>query len=210
MTMDLVWILVLIAIAVFARRNRNPYLTNRIGGLSRKLIMVVLAILAIRVLVNRNDDRPKEVAKVDETTMEELSEATTVEETEATTEETTVVLTLEDKIKSVYGDDYVSHTVEEGSIVVFTKGSVGWSGSSTYNYLDGKVVELLETIQDEDYIDLMVITNADAIDQYGNDTEKLLYQVSIEKSEADKINFDNFKGSMLKNIARSRYIDEEL
>lgn len=208
--MDLVWILVLIAIAVFARRNRNSYRSSRIGGLSQKLLMVVLAILAIRVLVNRNDDRPKEVAKVDETTMEELSEETTVEETEATTEETTVVLSLENKIKSVYGDDYKSHEVIDGSIVVFTKGSVGWSSSSTYNYLDGKVVELLETIQDEDYIDLMVIANADAIDQYGNDTEKLLYQVSIEKSEADKINFDNFKGSMLKNVARSRYIDEEL
>lgn len=92
--MDLVWILVLIAIAVFARRNRNPYRTNRIGGLSQKLLMVVLAILAIRVLVNRNDERPKQVAKVDETTVEEITEATTAEETEATTEETT-----EDKTK---------------------------------------------------------------------------------------------------------------
>lgn len=92
--MDLVWVLVLIAIAVFARRNRNPYRTNRIGGLSQKLLMVVLAILAIRVLVNRNDEKPKQVAQVDETTVEEVSEATTVEETEATTEETT-----EDKTK---------------------------------------------------------------------------------------------------------------
>lgn len=208
--MDLIWILVLIGIAVFARRNRNPYQSSRIGGLFQKLLMVVLAILAIRVLVNRNDERPKQVAKVDETTVEEISEATTVEEAEATTEETTVILTLEDKIKSVYGDDYKSHEVIDGSIVVFTKGIVGWNSSSTYNYLDGKVVDLLETIQDEDYIDLTVIANAEAIDQYGNDTEKLLYQVSIEKSEADKINFENFKGSMLKNIARSRYIDEEL
>ncbi|MGX7104926.1 hypothetical protein [Globicatella sanguinis] len=96
--MDLVWILVLIAIAVFARRNRNPYRTNRIGGLSQKLLMVVLAILAIRVLVNRSDERPKQVAKVDETTMEVISETTTVEETEATTEETTEE-TTEDKTK---------------------------------------------------------------------------------------------------------------
>ena len=207
--MDLIWILVLIAIAVFVRRkNRNTYQPSRIGELSRKLLWVLLAILAIRVLANRSGDTPKEIAKVDETTV--VTEATTIEETDATIEETTVVLTLEDKIKSVYGDDYKSHEVIDGSIVVFTKGSVGWSSSSTYNYLDGKVVEWLEAIQDEDYIDLMVIANADAIDQYGNDTEKLLYQVTIEKSEADKINFNNFKGSMLKNIARSRYIDEEL
>ena len=197
------------------------------GCLTKILWLIVGIVILTELFGDTEDKNTNRIAQVEETTVEEIAtEVTTVEETtvitteatteeitteetEVTTEETTVILTLEDKIKSVYGDDYVAHTVEEGSIVVFTKGSIGWSNRSTNNFLDQDVVDLLEAIQDEDYIDLTVIANVDAIDQYGNDKEKLLYQVTIEKSEADKVDFSRFRGSMLRNIARSRYIDEQ-
>lgn len=209
--MDLVWILVLIAIAVFARRNRNPYQASRIGGLSQKLLMVVLAILAIRVLVNRNDERPKQVAKVDETTMEEVTEATTVEETEATTEETTevIVLTPEEKAKEIFGDDLKSFTISDNnSLVVGSKLAYGWNEKSMMDSFLRKTVMLLEEVQNEGYTDITIVGSADGTDVYGNDTEFDVFTMVIEKEELEKINFEQFNYKNLELVSTIFWIED--
>lgn len=209
--MDLVWILVLIAIAVVARRNRNPYRASRIGGLSQKLLMVLLAILAIRVLVNRSDERPKQVAKVDETTMEVISEETTVEETEATTEETTevIVLTPEEKAKEIFGDNLNSFTISgNNSLVVGSKLAYGWNEKSMMDSFLRKTVMLLEEVQNEGYADITIVGSADGTDVYGNDTEFDVFTMVIEKKELEKINFEQFNYKNLELVSTVFWIED--
>ncbi|MGE7091699.1 hypothetical protein ACQKII_09650 [Lysinibacillus sp. NPDC048646] len=76
--------------------------------------------------------------------------------------------------------------------------------STSYTSLESDIIDVLESLKVIDNLNIVTI-NAQAmfVDKYGNKSVDNGLTVSIDKSEIDKINFDNFYNEQLKLVVSS-------
>lgn len=70
--------------------------------------------------------------------------------------------------------------------------------------------ELLKETKDVNYNTITVEALANFVDEYGKESEGTAIQLDLEKSEVDKIDFENFNSDNLANIATAFIIHPDL
>ena len=130
---------------------------------------------------------------------------------EAEVQETEAASTLEDRIRKsaeiAFGDNLDNIELFDGTdglkINIFAQVSDNFTNSLVRNGFNASIVKFLELIESEEYNDIFVKGYFDMADTYGNVENKNVFNARILKTEANKVNYDNFDNDNLINISET-------
>lgn len=155
-----------------------------------------------------NDDTLENEAEDDTTNTEEVAEVTGAEEEPATDFDNV----FEEKATDVFGDNLQNVFVDEAGeatehyVGITSNLSGGWNEQTMRDSFYRNVVEVLSTIENEEFDRIVFDASAEMVDQYGNTKEMKVLTVNLTKETVDKINFDNFIADNLIDIADAVFI----
>lgn len=177
-------------------------------------IAVLFLIGSCSSLLGGGDEEKKTETKTEEVVSETETEKTV--ETEAVEEESELdvsSLSPEERVqkyaKEVFKDNLIeveNYTGNDslGKIIVSSKFSENsLSGNTSVFSFLSNANKFLEKIQNEDFESVFFDVEADFTDAYGNTSPSNAVKMEIEKSDVDKINFENFDFNNLPNISKT-------
>lgn len=114
--------------------------------------------------------------------------------------------TLEEKAQEISEEVFEEELIrvavlEDKHITIESQIYDNFSNEWIRSGFESLVAETLREIQDYEYQTVSVIGYFDMVDQYGNLENDEVFLITFQKSEIDKINFENFNEENLKNIA---------
>lgn len=158
------------------------------------IIVVFMLLIIIAILADNDTKKEKEenLAKVNDTTLS-INER------------------IESATKSLFGEENnmdESRNIKVNNDTDLTTVEILADENLTTNFMatsmTNDTIELLEAIKDIDELKVLTIAwKAKFVDTYGNEFIDTALAVTINKSEIDKINFENFGPEQLKQIATS-------
>ena len=171
-------------------------------------IAVLFLIGSCSSLLGGKDDNKeaetKTEAEVSETETEIREEETEVDISSLSPEER-----IQEYAKEVFKDNLIevkNHTGNDslGKIIVSSKFSENsLSGNTSVFSFLSNANKFLEKIQNEDFESVFFDVEANFTDEYGNTSPSNAVKMEIEKSDVDKINFENFDFNKLPNISKT-------
>ncbi|MBG9981712.1 hypothetical protein HZY86_01140 [Aerococcaceae bacterium DSM 111020] len=149
-----------------------------------------------------SDDSPTETTNRNEATIE-------VAEVEEVTEETEVVASydnpLEQSAHDVFGDDLRAFNVNEENglkdVYIETNIPMNLTPSMMRDSFEFDVIDYAEKVQDEDFNEILFMSYAETVDEYGNDSEAVSGTITLSKETISQINFEQFLKENLPNVA---------
>lgn len=199
-------------------KNKN---TEKQPFYKKKWFIGIVAIAIIGAIFSPKDEDKKETAQAEPPKAEEKKEQYKEEPKEkkeefAITEDMTEEQKIENIAKKVLEDQYDGHELvnnEDGqlgdiNVASYFPADEYWDGKRAAQAQDAKIIEILKLLKENNinYSNLVYEASSDFTDQYGNENKNTLMTVLISKTEAEKINFDNFDTENLKNIADNYYL----
>lgn len=189
-----------------------------------KIIAGIFVLGVIGNIINPPEETPeKEKTTQTETVKEtkENTENTKIQEKVVESENTEKLSPkeqLEEAGKKAFGDEFrkVDAYEDYDNEGAFTRINVelklgpAFSGKQAVKGFLADSSKFLEQIKDLEYESIFFQVQGDFTDQYGNTSESNAIKMEIEKSEVDKINFDNFDWNNLPNIAKTFHVHQAM
>lgn len=162
-----------------------------IGCLS--FIVIIVLILAVAAGMDSKNKKEKE-----EATEKALDTSLPIEERVGN-----AVISALGKKNNMDDDREIKVINENDTIEISFRADENLTTKLQVSTLENNIADVLKAIQPiEDLQIVMVSARMTFVDQYGNESINDALTVVIDKSEIDKINFENFNPSNLKNIAK--------
>lgn len=180
----------------------------------------ILGLFIVVAIFSPSEDEEKEEAETPTQTEAEKEEVVSEDEEEVKEVTTTGLQGIFDQAGvNAFEEDYISTELngekdEDSKTVDDVYIKIDLPENLTNNLIiksffeDTK--ELLEETKDVNYNTITVEAVANFVDQYGEESEGTAIKLDLDKSEVDKINFENFNSDNLANIATAFIIHPDL